>query len=857
MPGYHNTIEKIKITRVPCPHLCGHAFLLAILITSALCAEPLKLEDSLEHFRTGQYAQCLQDSRQAVTDFRWSKNWRVLYLKSLLAVGEYEKALTAAEEILQRFPLSMELSRLGYEIYLANDKTEKAADTLKRIHRYAQSTNINYWDSNDIVALGEVLLLLGAEPRTVLESFFNQTLQKDPDCREAYLAAGNLALNKYDYELAGDLFQNALKRMNDDPDLQFGLAQAFLASDRKVTIQALDAALTINPNHIPSLLLRAEHLIDAEEYDDAQKTLQRVLKINPARPEAWAFRALIAYLENDPGKIKEFRTKALKFRPQNPLVDHLIGKKLSQKYRFADGAKYQQQALKFDPEFLPAKMQLAQDMLRLGTEEQGWQLAQTIYEKDAYNVEAYNLVTLNDSMSKFQTLRTDDFIVRMSPSEALVFGDLVLELLQEVKTNLCEKYGLKLKKPVTIELFDQQQDFAVRTFGMPGGDGFLGVCFGDVITMNSPKPSRPSNWRAVLWHEFCHVVTLNLTHNKMPRWLSEGISVYEEAQKNPTWGQHMNPQYRLMILEDQLTPIGKLSGAFLAPPTPMHLEFAYYESSLVVEYIISKYGLDKLKAILVDLGKGDSINQAIEKHTEKLETLETEFTQFITQRAENLAPKLDWEIPDDQTDPNGVDPSPAEWLKKHPNSFWALTLRSQQLIARKNWDQAKIPLQKLIELYPEYVEQDNPYELLALVHRQLNENDLEVQALEKLASRSADALAAYERLVQQAAQKKDWHAVVENGRRYIAVNPLLGKIHNHLGNAYEALDQEQQAIKSYQRLLHLDPADPVDVHYRLACLLKESSPDQARKHVLLALADAPRFRDAHKLLLELTNKEKR
>ncbi|MHC4146874.1 MAG: gluzincin family metallopeptidase [Planctomycetota bacterium] len=132
----------------------------------------------------------------------------------------------------------------------------------------------------------------------------------------------------------------------------------------------------------------------------------------------------------------------------------------------------------------------------------------------------------------------------MDEHEADVYGDEVLELLRQAKAELCRKYGLELKQPVTVELFGDQQDFAVRTFGMPGGDGFLGVCFGNVITANSPRAGRPTNWKAMLWHEFCHVVTLNLTHNKMPRWLSEGISVYEELQRDPTWGQRMDPQYR-------------------------------------------------------------------------------------------------------------------------------------------------------------------------------------------------------------------------------------------------------------------------------------------------------------------------
>ena len=129
----------------------------------------------------------------------------------------------------------------------------------------------------------------------------------------------------------------------------------------------------------------------------------------------------------------------------------------------------------------------------------------------------------------------------------------VLELLQQARETLCEKYDVKLEQPIVIEIFPQQKDFAVRTFGMPGVAGFLGVCFGRVITANSPasQGENPANWEAVLWHEFCHVVTLHKTHNKMPRWLSEGISVYEERQADPTWGQSMTPQYREIILERQ------------------------------------------------------------------------------------------------------------------------------------------------------------------------------------------------------------------------------------------------------------------------------------------------------------------
>jgi len=64
--------------------------------------------------------------------------------------------------------------------------------------------------------------------------------------------------------------------------------------------------------------------------------------------------------------------------------------------------------------------------------------------------------------------------------------------------------AIELKRPTIVEVFPEQKDFAVRTFGMPGNPGYLGVCFGRVVTANSPAAhtSHAVNWQAVLWHEF-------------------------------------------------------------------------------------------------------------------------------------------------------------------------------------------------------------------------------------------------------------------------------------------------------------------------------------------------------------------
>jgi tetratricopeptide (TPR) repeat protein len=813
------------------------------------------LDDCREMLRTGRYEKCLETARQTIKEGAYQSDWRVLELEAMLTLGQYKEAAGYVETALRESRADIRLLRLAHIAYRHNNQAREADAILATIARIASYRRIEYMGSPEAVALGQSLLELGGEPRLVLDHFFNWAIKNDPNCREAYLAAGTLALAKQDFELAASQYREALKRFGNDPDAQFGLAQAFYHSERGEMIAALDAAFVVNPRHTPSLILLAEHQIDCEDYEGAAKSLDRALAVNPWSPPAWAYRAVLAHLNSDPNAAETCRGKGLKFWPTNPEVDYLIGRKLSQNYRFTEGAAFQRQAIRANPAYLPARIQLAQDLLRLGDEGQGWVLADEVNKKDPYNVEAYNLIHLRDTLTGFRTIAADGLVLKMENHEADVYGDQVMELLKQARVELCKKYGFEPNSPITIELFPNQQDFAVRTFGMPGGDGFLGVCFGDVVTATSPQPQRHANWQATLWHEFAHVVTLNLTNNRMPRWLSEGISVHEERQRDPIWGQAMTPQYRQMILAGEMTPVGRLSTAFMSPPSPLHLQFAYYQSSLVIEFLVERFGFDSIKAILADLARGEKINAALVKHAGPLEKIEKEFDAFARKRAEALAPGVDWEQPTrqelDPADPNAL----ARWLAKHPDNFWALGLHARSLIAEEKWEEAKAPLTRLISLYPGHAGQDNAYQLLARAHRSLGETQQETQTLAALAKLSADAADAYDRLMEIGMEQKEWEQVAENGRRYLAVYPLLPTAYSRLGRANEELGRREPAIDAYRRLLLLDPADPVDIHYRLAKLLQKQDPAAARRHVLEALADAPRFRAGHRLLLSLPESE--
>jgi tetratricopeptide (TPR) repeat protein len=811
-----------------------------------------ELTDAYELFRTGKYEDCSQHCHEAIEAGEFSESWRILKIQAELADGQHVAARTTLDKALERFTSSVRLRWIGTTVCrMVGDET-RAAKLLAEIDELVSRSAWQYSDPPSRVTLGRFYLSRGIDAKQVLEATFSYIKKNQPDYAEAFLAAGQLALDKHDYALAAEELQKALKLDATDPDIRFGLAQAYEPSDSEKAEEHLKAALARNPNHIDSLLFMVDSHIDAERYDDAREVLQQVFAINPVEPRAWAFRAALAHLEGDLRSELAARNIALAWWPRNPTVDYLIGRELAQKYRFREGSAYQRRSLAFDPQFQPARIQLSQDLLRLGEEDEGWQLADQVFTQDSYQIVAHNLTTLRDHLKGFRTLTTDGFIVRMDQREADIYGDQVLELLQRARKTLCEKYEVKLDRPVLVEVFPEQQDFAIRTFGLPGGAGFLGVCFGNVITANSPasQGENPSNWQSVLWHEFCHVVTLNKTRNVMPRWLSEGISVYEERQANSTWGQWLTPRYREMILGTELTPVSQLSGAFLNPKSPAHLQFAYYESSLVVEFLVERYGFETLRRVLTDLGAGMPVNESLGRYAGSIEALDSEFADYAKKFAERLGPDVDWSPAelDPKTDATEV----AAWLKEHSTNYEALKQLVQLLIANEQWAAAKEPLERLVKLLPDDRSSDNAYSMLVVLYRRLGDTTKEKEALLQLTKIASDAIPAYLRLAELSASESQWPDAQRYADLAAAVNPLLPAVQRQLAKAAEQNGNDAVAIRALRATLALSPFDKVDAHYRLACLLQRAGDlPSAKRHVLMALEEAPRFRDGHRKLLEI------
>jgi hypothetical protein len=139
----------------------------------------------------------------------------------------------------------------------------------------------------------------------------------------------------------------------------------------------------------------------------------------------------------------------------------------------------------------------------------------------------------------------------------------------------------------------------VRVAALPG-IGLLGVTFGYVVAMDSPsgRASGDFHWGSTLWHELAHVFTLEATDHRVPRWLSEGISVFEEWRTGPTPGVVVPPDVITALNEDRFLPVSDLDSGFIRPAYPNQIQVSYVQAGLICLFVEQRWGFDRLSALL-------------------------------------------------------------------------------------------------------------------------------------------------------------------------------------------------------------------------------------------------------------------
>ena len=777
----------------------------------------------------------------------------------LMQTGAYGQA---EERLQQVSPTDPHALRLRLELAQrsgALDRAEACAERLLSLHSTGQLRL-----SGEIGAAAFAAWKLGSWKRA--NGLFIEAAERNPVPISVYVDWGNLYLEKYNGAEAETIFQDALKSEEESPEWSrwkkdsayVGLAEALRAQFKGGVADLLESALKLNPDNLEIHALQGSMAIVEENWSDVAKWIDPGLEKNASYLPLLELKAVQHHFRGEVELFEQASERISSINPHSGDLHEILADLSVMKRRLEDAIEFYRESLRRNPRQWSALGSLGINLLRLGREEEGKQVLERAYDKDPFSIATVNTLRLLDSFDRFHSFQTEHFSVRLHQKEAAALRPYIEELLERSLTTLEQKYRHEISGKYLFEMYPDHEDFAVRTLGLPGL-GALGATFGRILAMDSPSARKQGSfhWGSTLWHEMAHVVILSLSANRVPRWFTEGISMMEEKLAGAGWGEYLTPGFVRAYKDGELLPLGELNSGFERPKNRRQLEISYLQAGWVCEFLASRYGVDKLRELVVAFGEGKTTEVTFQKvlgapmaEIEKLflEEMEHTLTPLVhsLKRPEAPTPEKEEGSETDHLEDMRVA------VEKNPENYY-LNLTLGEELHESGDSEGAIPfLEKAVDLFPPYAEKGSAYDLLLQIYEAQEDSPKVEETLRrwwKVAPKFPEnALRLAELLIQRNA--------IDETIQYLEevpyVDPLNQELHQMLGDLYLKTDRPDVAVREFRVLLNLEPLDSSEAHFQLGrALYQKGDLEAARRQALLSLEIAPGYQKAQKLLLEL------
>jgi tetratricopeptide (TPR) repeat protein len=660
-------------------------------------------------------------------------------------------------------------------------------------------------------------------------------------------AWGRLFLEKHNPAEALKSFTAALTADPSWAPAMAGLARVLEDEDPPKAAEAAEKAIAIDPQLADAHLLLAGLHLDADRDTDARAEIDKVLAFNPSQLEAHAMLAAMAYVKDDKPAYDREVGKALDINPAYGEVYRLAGQQAASHYRFEEAATLAEKALTLDPTSTRAAGDLGMHLLRTGDETGARRALDRSWRGDPFDVVTFNLLKMLDNLDQFVTVKEGVIEMKMHRDEVAVLREYAMPLAQDALKTLSARYGFTPTGPILVEIFPNHDDFAVRNLGLPGMIGALGACFGRVVTMDSPNARQPPgsfSWQATLWHELAHVVTIQMSNQRIPRWLTEGISVYEESVQRPEWGRDMETTFARAMDKGKVLKLKDLNAGFMRPDT---ISLAYYEASLLVEHIVTSRGQPVLRALVKSYADGIDTDTALKRALNaSMNDLQGTFDKALEDKFGAMRRAL--HDSDKPVDATSLDALKAAAASK-PDSY-ITQLALGQALAEKGDAAAYAPLQRAAVLVPTAIGPESPHALMAALAEKLNDRPRAIKEYEALIDADHTNLEAARKMSALAEAAGDERATSVAVSRSVALDPFDAASHSRWGRLALKNRDAAVATREFRAALQTGAADKAAAHCDLGeSYLLAGRRAEAKKEALAALEIAPSFERAQELLL--------
>ncbi len=819
----------------------------------------LGLSKALAH--TGEYERAIETLEDAISDYAASARLATQLAELKRATGQSAEALRILEDVVtgNTTPPVRTLVQYGSLLQYTGRRDEARLQLEAAIGRYDAGM---VFDAEEIAMVAQASWLLDRFHDA--NSLFSEAVRLDPQNLEAQVLWGDLFMEKFNVVDAEQSYNAALEiNRRYTPAL---VGQAKISGGER----SLAFALDVNPNDVAALETMATLLVMNDRAEEAVEYVERALEVNPEALKSLSILAAQAALHERFDEFAALEARVNAFSPGNARFYGDLADAFGNAYRFTEAVGYARQAVAADPNYWQGHTLLGTNLIRLGEEEEGRVALELAFDNDPFNVMTSNMLKVFDTLEEYATLRTEHFEVRMSQRDARVLWPYMAPLLEESWTTLTAKYGFEPEAPVLVEVFERTDDFAVRSVGLPDIGPLVGICFGKVVTLISPQ-TLDANWQEILWHELVHVFTLQMTNNRMPRWLSEGISVWEEREARPEWGRRHGMELVRAAQQNKLLPVSNLNAGFTGADSNEDLGFAYFQSYLVVDYIAQEHGFDKLIELIKQYALIKEESAMFETvFAMSIDDFDAGFRAWIDRRVQEINVYVHTEDAADEGAAHGHgqrENSSAVMaelynnasLKQHmrqrvqdqPRDFQAHLQLGIVLFKEEAFDEAKVHLQIAHDILPDYSGYPSPSLVLSQIHEREGNQAARLEQLRIMLQNQQHDDDSTVLLATAALESGDLESARYYMDRALAITPYRLDVHRIGAEIARRQNDPQMAVRELEVLVDLDVNDPVEARTDLAeAYMANGQATEARRNILNALEIAPSYQRAQQVLLQ-------
>ncbi len=199
-----------------------------------------------------------------------------------------------------------------------------------------------------------------------------------------------------------------------------------------------------------------------------------------------------------------------------------------------------------------------------------------------------------------QSFQSTRFTLRYDGITQFETGPTLMATLEDAYASLRSNLFFEPKSPITTILYSQKDYQSVTA-----GPAWMEASYDGKLRIPSQSVKDPNSLRRIIFHELTHAFVGELSKNRAPCWLNEGLAQIQEGKIRANYSDEIT----VLCQRENWIPIKQLSAPFTLIQDSNLASLCYLKSLLLTEILLESYGYYSIHQFLASLTTSDEESQ--------------------------------------------------------------------------------------------------------------------------------------------------------------------------------------------------------------------------------------------------------